>query len=1186
MNKFYQSADIRSVFLLALLHIYFHFGCKAQQIEVLPDKEIAHIFYITGNLGSARGDQQNRVLDELSERMSVEGNIATLLLLGNNLPEKMPNLLLEKIKPYAKNTIFIPGAGDWESGLRALKEQEKFLEKTLKNKNVFLPANGCPLRKVNISEAVDLLILDSQWVLSDWDKIPNINEGCELKNKTAFYEEVESEIIKSQGKTVLVATYHPVATYGQYGRSFALGIDSQNINNRPYKEFSERLLTIAQLSENVIFISGHERNLQYIKEKEIPVVISGAGGSVSNARKGRNSRFHYNDSGFSKISAFRDGAVWVSFYGAINDFKSPLFVSEILQPDTKASLPDYKEYQSPPYVFRSIYEPEELQRTGLYKALWGDHYREDFQTPIKVKTALLDTLYGGLSPLRKGGGHQTSSLRLKSTDGREYSMRSAKKSALRFIQYFIFKTQYLKPEVEDTYFIQLLQDYWTTANPYGTLTIGDLSDALYIYHANPEIYFVPKQKALGSYNEDYGDKLYFIEERIDTGHFFIPGEKEPPKIAATSELLEKLRRKDKIAINEALYIRTRLFDNIIGDWDRHADQWRWLVREQEDGTDVYVPIPRDRDQAYSDFDGFILRAITFLSPPMRFMQRYDETYKYTRWFNDAGDDVDLAVLINHTQADWLREAQFIKKHLTPEVVDKAFENIPEEMDQLKLARIKKALLGRLAAVEDNALDQYEELRKNVLITGTDKDDWFVITRKQAGITNISGYRVIRGEKGTKFWNADYNESVTREIWIYGLDDKDIFEVVGDGDARLKIKLIGGRDNDTYRVASAKNIRVFDQKTKKNTFEGKVSKSLSDNYDLNTYFFKKNRRDISRIIPLVGYDPDNGVGVGVSYGYTKNSLWRNPFTQKHDLSVVYYTETSGLDLQYAGEFANIADKLNFGLVLGYSSPSYTQNFFGFGNETPNFDDELGMDYNRVRMRNILFSPSLIYRGHQGGALSFAIQYESMKVEPSEGRFIENAAVDPMVFESQDFIGTALQYNYENFDNTSLPKNGIGLGLTLGYKSNLQVDNSYGYIIPQFRFTTRIDKAGWLVYATKFQGHLNIGDGFEFYQAASIGDGNGPRGFRQQRFAGKYAFYQISDLRLRVGNIRNAIIPVSFGVYGGYDYGRVWLPGEDSTKWHSSPGGGLYFNIAGLTTMNFAYFSSTEGGRVNLRLTLAF
>ncbi len=603
--------------VLSSLLFFCFFYCIAQSDSTLPEKEISHTFYATGNLGYSIDNKNNIVVDALSQMMQNDGDNATLLLLGNNASpngfsddthaaEQNISSYIKSLKTFSQNTIFIPGASDWKPGLKGLKAQQEYLEDALKNKDVFQPKNGCPLEKIKINDEVDLLILDSQWALSDWDKIPNINEKCDIKEKEEFYVELESEILKSQGKTVLIATYHPITSYGKYGNSYAFGINPQNLNNTYYKEFSERLLTIAQQSKNVVFVSGHEKNLQYIIDKKVPVIISGAGSATSKATKGRKSKFHYNDLGFSKITIFKDGSVWVSFYGISNNFEVPLYAAEIISAPETVSRPNYNEYDTPEYVYKPIYEPEELKRSAFYKALWGKHYRKDYQTPIKLKSALLDTLYGGLSPIRKGGGHQTTSLRLKTKDGREYTMRSAKKSALRFIQYFLFKTDYLEPDVEDTYFIQLLQDYWTTANPYGSLTIGDLSDALQIYHANTAVYYIPKQKALGIYNEDYGDKIYFIEERITDSQAHVASLGNTEKIESTTDLLDKLRRKDKIKINEPLYIRTRLFDNIIGDWDRHADQWRWAVNKQADGVDLYEPIPRDRDQAFSDFDGFII----------------------------------------------------------------------------------------------------------------------------------------------------------------------------------------------------------------------------------------------------------------------------------------------------------------------------------------------------------------------------------------------------------------------------------------------------------------------------------------------------------------------------------------------------------------------------------------------------
>ncbi|MBL4662203.1 MAG: hypothetical protein JKY22_01250 [Flavobacteriaceae bacterium] len=582
----------------------------------------------------------------------------------------------------------------------------------------------------------------------------------------------------------------------------------------------------------------------------------------------------------------------------------------------------------------------------------------------------------------------------------------------------------------------------------------------------------------------------------------------------------------------------------------------------------------------------MLGALTTLSPPMRFMQRYDETYGSVKWFNDAGDDVDLTVLINHTQDDWLREAKFIKENLTEDVIDKVFQKFPKEIDQHKIAKIKKALLGRIDGVEENAINLYHYLRKNVIITGTDKDDHFVITRKPNGITNVSIYRIKHGEKGEKYWDVDYDKSVTNEIWIYGLDDKDIFEVVGVGNKYIKLKIIGGLNNDTYRINNKRGVRVFDQKSKKNTFETPVSKVLSDNYDLSTYYFKKNRRDVSQLMPIIGSNPDIGLKIGGNFTYTKNGLRRNPFTAKHNIQAAYFTSTSGINVQYSGEFANIFEKVNLGIKAGFSSPDFTSNFFGYGNETLNFDDVLDFDYNRVRIERMNFSPSLIFRGFYGSLMELALSYENIEVENTTDRFISIVNANPAVFEGQDFFGVQASYEYKSFDNEAQPKSGIGFKITTGYKSNFDEDRGFAYVIPELRLTTKIDRNGRLVFATKFKAHFNLSDEFEFHQAATLGDGNGLRGFRQERFSGKTSFYQNSDLRYSIGRIRNSIIPISFGIYGGLDYGRVWIDNDNSDKWHITPGGGLFFNISGFTTVNAAYFTSDDGGRLNIGLSLAF
>lgn len=1179
---------------IILIVTFFVFSLKVKSQNDVPKKEVSHTFYAIGNTAE-NDDNQNlgEVLKALKNKIQNTSKNSTLLFLGNNVNPKQ--LLIDKsdttlqlqakvAKSFKGNSFFIPGDKDWSAGFKGLKLQEKVVDKIV-GKNTFQPESGCPIKRVKINDDVDLVMIDSQWAIMDWDAYPTLNKNCHIKSKEEFYVELESTIKKSEGKTVILAMHHPVESLGRFGSQFSFGVNPQDVSNVHYKELSDRVITIVRQTKNVVLLSAHDTNLQYFKIKGIPNIISGSGSTTSKVGSSKEG-FSSSSLGFSKIIQFKDGSVWLSFYNTSNNYSKPVFSKEIRTQYKSTAVKDYNEYASPQYVNKSIYTKEELKRSGIYKSLWGEHYRDDYATEIKIKTALLDTLYGGLKPIRKGGGHQTNSIRLVDNNGRQYAMRSAKKSALRFIQYFLFKTEYLEADVEQTYFIQLLQDYWTTANPYGGLTIGDLADAVGILHPNPKLYYIPKQKALGDYNANYGDNIYFIEERLSEGQEDVVSLGQGDKIINTLELFEELRKKDPVTIDERLYIRTRIFDNLIGDWDRHADQWKWTETKDESGETRYRPIPRDRDQVYSDFDGFILGALTTLTPPLRFMQRYDEDYNHVKWYNDAGDDVDLAVLKNHKREDWIEEAQFIKTNITDEIIEKAFLNLPPEINPEKVARVKKALKGRLENIEENANDVYEYLSRCVLVTGTDKDDFFTITRMPDGKTRIVGQRNIKGEKGDTFWDVTYTRNDTKEIWIYGLADDDTFKITGEGNKRIHIKIIGGNGNDTYEAVNPKNIKIYDHKKEENTFKTPVSKMLSDNYDLNTYYFKKHRRDLSNFRPLLGFDPDDGLGLGVMFNYQKNSLVRNPFTDDHHIGFTYFYETSSVDISYSGEFAFVLDKVNLGIETEYSSPNYTNNFFGFGNDSENLEDTLGRDFNRVRTRRLSFSPSLIFRGYQGSEIKLATRFDNFEIENTQDRFIAISGINSANFEGQNFGSVEASYTYDNLKDAIVSEAGLGFKFTTGFTSNLDNSNSFGYLITEARIATKLDNKGILILVSKAKGHFNLSNEFEYYQGATIGGNDGLRGFRNERFTGKRSFYQSTDLRVSLGRLQNGIIPISVGAYAGFDYGRVWLENDTSNEWHTSPGAGLYFKMGGFTALNIAYFDSDEGGRITFGLNLPF
>src|SRR5690606_6534631 len=155
--------------------------------------------------------------------------------------------------------------------------------------------------------------------------------------------------------------------------------------------------------------------------------------------------------------------------------------------------------------------------------------------------------------------------------------------------------------------------------------------------------------------------------------------------------------------------------------------------------------------------------------------------------------------------DWLKEARFLQDNITDEVIDKAFTKVPKEVQDASLEEIKQNLKGRKANLQDIAKRYYKHLNELVILTATDKDDYIEVTRIGNKETHVKISRIKDSEKADVLVDKTFNRDTTKEIWVYGLDDKDIFEVSGKADNLIYIRLIGGQENDTYVIKNGRRI---------------------------------------------------------------------------------------------------------------------------------------------------------------------------------------------------------------------------------------------------------------------------------------------------------------------------------------------------------------------------------------------
>src|SRR5690606_36486466 len=151
---------------------------------------------------------------------------------------------------------------------------------------------------------------------------------------------------------------------------------------------------------------------------------------------------------------------------------------------------------------------------------------------------------------------------------------------------------------------------------------------------------------------------------------------------------------------------------------------------------------------------------------------------------------------------------------------------------------------------------------------------------------------------------------------------------------------------------------------------------------------KLKHNTNQLLPLLGANPDDGLKIGATNTYTTYGFARNPLTTQHKSHGAYYFATNGLELNDKGEFANVIRSFNLRVEGQCNSPDFSLNFFGYGNETQKMEDDFGMNYNRVKVSELSFAPSLVWKAYGGSLVSLGVKYEAIEVFETPNRFVEN------------------------------------------------------------------------------------------------------------------------------------------------------------------------------------------------------
>ncbi|WP_428330869.1 BamA/TamA family outer membrane protein [Mucilaginibacter sp.] len=811
-------------------------------------------------------------------------------------------------------------------------------------------------------------------------------------------------------------------------------------------------------------------------------------------------------------------------------------------------------------------EPEYNKVGSTHRFLFGENYRNLWSAPVKMKIFYLNTEKGGLKILQRGGGMQTKSLRLEDPNGKEWVLRTIQK----------YPEKVLPPGLRESIAKDIIQDQISAEHPFAALTVPPLAEALDIAHAHPQVVYVPDDPALGEYRKDFANQVFLLEER------------EPLDVDKTDNVTKvqgKIQDDNDNRVDEKKVLRARLLDMLLGDWDRHEDQWRFERIKDSIGT-LYEPVPRDRDQVYNNGYGVFPWLVSRHLLMAKFQNYGDHIRSIKRW-NLNARYFDRYFLNGLNEQDWKTEITYVQSKLTDKVITDAIKLMPDTIYKLSGAEIIHKLISRRNVLMEQAMKYYRFISSTVEIPASDKREKFNIINEQDGSVTVTVKKLKKDESvGRTIYQRTFDPAVTDEIRLYGMGGKDLFAVSGKNSSPITIRMIGGDDKDTFLIDSTiqgkGNRYVYDRSDEKNNFPkaSQVHLRLGTDTSVNAYHKFSFKYDFLQPLLLASYNKDYGVQFIGDFIYQKQGFRKDPYAFRQSLMVNYGFGAHSLLLNYNGDFVKAVGNNDLVVDVLSKGPNYQSYFFGIGNETQYVDRG---DKERQYYRNVYnylnIDVRLRHRYNKWTASAGIIaQYYNGDKDGNHGRFLNDynqLYPDKNVFGSQGNAGLIAGLILDTRDKSIIPHNGVLWNTTLsGLKGLNSSSNSYGHLTTQFSFYLNPDKDSVFVIANRVGGGTTFGNA-AFYQQLQLGGNESLRGYYIGRFTGKSMAYDNFEVRLKLLDVASYLLPGTLGVVGFNDIGRVWTPGESSNQWHDGYGGGIYYLPGQLFLVQAVVGFSKEG-----------
>lgn len=822
-----------------------------------------------------------------------------------------------------------------------------------------------------------------------------------------------------------------------------------------------------------------------------------------------------------------------------------------------------------PAPTRTVVIGPQYKASGFHRALWGADYRDLYTTSVELPVLDLRSYAGGLRPTGRLGHGETHALGLKGADGRDYTFRPILKDP----------TEHLPVDLRETVARRVLLDQMASGHPAGHVVAPTLLRAAGVLHNEPRLVVMPDDPALGDYRQDFANLVGDIEEWSGSPRFggtieTIDGE----------EMWKRLKQSPEVRADSRAYLKARLVDQLMGDWDRNRGQWYWA---RTPGLKLWQPIPEDRDQAFVRFEGFFNWV---MRPQLPLVVKFGPGHSSQPGLTYDGWDVDKRILADLEWPVWAEVAKELQAELTNEVIETAARQQPPEFYAKDGERMIVALKARRDTLPAQAERFYRYISKDVDVFCTDVHERVEARRFDNGDLELSVATASpEGESdGEPYFHRRFEAATTREVRVYLEGGNDKVVVTGRRHRGVLLRVVGGDGADVLDDSRGGGTRFSDDGSHDRVVPGPAT-----HWDRRTYPKPPPNKDADWIPardwgrvtgPLLqlAYDVDYGALIGGSLNTIGYGFRKYPWADKQSLRLVYSTSESGFRGTYIGQFR--FENSPFRLALaGLGSGIEIGRYFGSGNTTT-YEGE--QDAYKLEQKRVEFEPALVYGPNDRLDVSLGVAVKYDKTQPRD-----NPVLAGQTFYGQgEFtqLGISTRFRFDGTDHRALPRKGVLItGTGRLYPAVADVTDTFGEIHGDVRGYLSTPNERGITLALRTGGQRVFGT-YPFFESAFIG-GKTPfglfepggassvRGLPAQRYAGDGSLYGSTELYLPITKAF-LLVPGQLGVMGFYDVGRVWVEGETSNRWHHGAGGGVFFTTPNRHTLVTLQVATSESNTV--------